>query len=82
MNKQAYITRTGVKQFKPVVTEDQFLDDDLAGFCLACGNDVHGVEPDARKYTCEGCGAAKVYGLQELLIMGLVVIRAPRRARA
>jgi len=30
------------------------------------------VEPDARRYTCEGCGEPRVYGLQELLMMGLL----------
>ena len=44
--------------------------DDNDGFCLACGNEVHGVEPDARNYKCECCGANEVYGAEELLIMG------------
>lgn len=26
------------------------------GFCIACGDEASGVEPDARKYKCEGCG--------------------------
>lgn len=39
------------------------------GFCLACGAENYGVEPDARKYECEDCGAAKVYGAEELLMM-------------
>ena len=42
------------------------------GFCLACGEVAYGVEPDARKYECECCGAAKVYGGEELALMGLV----------
>jgi len=45
-------------------------EDDNLGFCLACGEEAYGVEPDARKYECEGCGERKVYGAQELLIMG------------
>jgi hypothetical protein len=43
--------------------------DDNRGFCLACGEEAYGVEPDARKYECESCGAKKVYGAEELLIM-------------
>lgn len=39
------------------------------GFCIACGAEAYGVEPDARKYECEECGAEKVYGAEELLIM-------------
>lgn len=42
--------------------------DDL-GFCLACGAEAFGVEPDARRYECEECGAEKVYGAEELLMM-------------
>lgn len=39
------------------------------GFCLACGAEAYGVEPDARKYECEECGKEKVYGAEELLLM-------------
>lgn len=42
---------------------------DSVGFCLACGDEAYGVEPDARCYECEGCGAPEVYGAEELLIM-------------
>ena len=41
--------------------------DDNLGFCLACGEQAYGVEPDARNYECESCGAMKVYGAEELL---------------
>ena len=44
--------------------------DDYTGFCLACGEDAYGVEPDARRYECESCGAKAVYGAEEVLIMG------------
>lgn len=43
--------------------------DDNLGFCLACGAEAYGVEPDARKYECEECDALKVYGAEELLMM-------------
>ena len=36
------------------------------GFCLACGAEVCGVEPDARKYKCEGCQMDLVYGAEEI----------------
>lgn len=39
------------------------------GFCIACGEDADGCEPDARGYECEACGAMKVYGAEELLLM-------------
>ncbi len=40
------------------------------GFCLACGEDADGCEPDARHYTCEVCSEAQVFGAMELLMMG------------
>ncbi len=46
------------------------LDDE--GRCLACGETAYGVEPDARKHTCEDCGERAVYGLEECLMMGAV----------
>ena len=44
--------------------------DDNTGFCTGCGTEASGVEPDARKYICEACGQPKVYGAEELLMMG------------
>ena len=41
---------------------------DDPGFCIACGADANGVEPDARKYKCEVCGARSVYGAEELMM--------------
>ena len=40
---------------------------DNPGFCIACGADAEGCEPDARGYECEECGKPKVYGAEELL---------------
>ncbi len=42
---------------------------DDPGFCVACGAEVEGVEPDAREYECECCGKKAVYGAEELLMM-------------
>jgi len=61
----------------PVITLDAIMEacesGDNMGFCLACGAEAYGVEPDARGYVCEGCGARKVYGAEECLIMGVGV---------
>ena len=43
--------------------------DDNVGFCLACGAERFECEPDARNYECDSCGANKVFGAEELLIM-------------
>ena len=50
--------------------EEQMLGDGNAGFCIVCGEESDGCEPDARNYPCEACGARAVYGASELLIMG------------
>ena len=41
---------------------------DNPGFCLACGDEQDGCEPDASGYPCESCGAMAVYGAQEALL--------------
>jgi len=40
------------------------------GMCIACGEIHYGIEPDARGYECESCGKTKVYGCEEILLMG------------
>lgn len=42
---------------------------DNPGFCILCGEEAEGCEPDAEKYTCEHCGADGVYGAEQLLIL-------------
>lgn len=42
-------------------------DGDL-GFCVSCGEENGPVEPDARNYECEACGAKAVFGVEELLL--------------
>ena len=75
-----YTTRRGDSQFKPRMDEHELHDilyDGTKGFCLACGEEADGVEPDARKYECESCGAPKVFGYAELLLMNLIDIKQP-----
>ena len=58
------------------VTEEQFhaLREDSMGICLNCKEEQDCCEPDARNYLCEYCGKKKVFGIEELLIMGLIEI--------
>jgi len=46
--------------------------DDCTGFCVSCGNEQNGCEPDARNYECEACGEMKVFGAEQCLIEGFV----------
>ena len=39
------------------------------GFCIECGTECYGVEPDARGYRCAECTMPAVYGAEELLMM-------------
>lgn len=43
---------------------------DNPGWCLACGKEVEGFEPDARNCECELCGERRVFGSDELAMMG------------
>jgi hypothetical protein len=61
----------------PSITTDRVLEAceremtslDNPGFCIACGEEAEGCEPDAREYECESCGEPRVYGAEELLLM-------------
>jgi hypothetical protein len=50
--------------------EEQMFGLGNAGFCLTCGEELDGIDPDARGDECECCGAFAVYGAQELVLMG------------
>jgi predicted RNA-binding Zn-ribbon protein involved in translation (DUF1610 family) len=50
--------------------EQVLIEDSCSGFCLGCGEQMFGVEPDACEYECPSCGEYKVYGAQTILIMG------------
>lgn len=54
-----------------------YLDDNHGGFCLLCGAEAYGVEPDARRYPCEHCNARFVFGAQELLLMNRIEFLDP-----
>lgn len=62
-----------------VVSAEEFgeaMGDGSAGFCLACGAESTGTEPDAERYRCYHCGEHRVYGAEQLLIMGRLRVEA------
>lgn len=74
MYGKAYRSKGGRTLYRPVLeSEDEM--DGVTGWCLGCGQEAHGVEPDAREYKCEGCGESLVYGIEELLLMGLARLK-------
>jgi predicted RNA-binding Zn-ribbon protein involved in translation (DUF1610 family) len=70
---ESYTSKAGEKRFRPVIQSRSEMDD--AGLCIACGVEASNVEPDARQYVCETCGENKVYGLEELVVMGIAKVR-------
>lgn len=57
----------------PNITEERILEaveeDANLGFCIECGEEREGVEPDAQAYKCPSCGRLAVYGAEELLLL-------------
>jgi len=41
---------------------------DNPGFCIKCGEEQEGCDPDSIKIKCETCGANTVYGAEILLM--------------
>ena len=61
---------------------DQVESDDYLGFCLVCGEEAYGVEPDASEYKCETCGEPYIFGAEEILLMHLTAgCSLPRKVR-
>lgn len=54
--------------FKQVQTAAE--SSDYVGFCVSCGYEQYGVEPDAREYECEECKSLTVFGAEQLLLEG------------
>jgi hypothetical protein len=73
---QAQLRRHHFARIHPLVTaervadavEREFTSLDNPGFCLVCGAEADGCEPDAEQYPCESCGEPAVYGAAEILI--------------
>jgi len=79
MHTREITTAKGNTYICPVFTADEYqvvtygLSND--GWCLTCGELVDDVEPDARKYMCGCCGKKSIYGLEELLMIGILQIQ-------
>ena len=75
MKTREYTNKDGEKRLAPVIKNLNSIakySDEGKGFCVRCGHVQGYCEPDARKYVCEKCKEAGVYGFEELLMMGLI----------
>jgi predicted RNA-binding Zn-ribbon protein involved in translation (DUF1610 family) len=66
--------------FKMSQNAYEAMSEEYGGYCVACGAEAYGVEPDARKYSCDACGEPAVYGVEELLLMGKVIFKGTKAA--
>lgn len=81
MKTVAVKTKKGATVYIVELGETESMPDN-EGACIACGEFAYGVEPDARRYECEACGECKVYGIEELLVIGYLRIVSDDRAQA
>jgi hypothetical protein len=75
MQKILRKTKSGKSVYTFKLTEGEYhsADNDMEGLCVACGETAdYNCEPDARNYECSACGERKVFGIQELLMMGYI----------
>lgn len=69
------LTKSGKPRgMKFEMSEREYSRLDGQGLCCGCGAEADGVEPDARGYTCESCDEPRVYGAEELLLFGRIVL--------
>ena len=54
----------------PAAVADAAKRGDGTGFCVACGHMQRDIGPRERGLHCEACGAHKMCGAEELIIMG------------
>lgn len=78
-DRPATLSQEATMKYHPSITEarvvaaveNSMFGLDNPGFCLACGEDADGCEPDARGYECEACGKRAVFGAEECMLMGV-----------
>ena len=60
--KKCAVTRTQVMQ-----ALEECNGDDFPGFCLSCGVQCEGVDPDTRGDTCDECKQPTLWGAEAIL---------------
>ena len=64
--------KNGVNYFLPSAKELMVACATGDGFCVGCGAEATGIEPDACACECESCGENRVYGAEEFALRGWV----------
>jgi hypothetical protein len=74
MQSEQYKSKSGRTLYRPIIDESTSPNEiDGIGFCLACGHESDSfVEPDAERCQCESCGEKLVFGVEQLILLGLV----------
>lgn len=53
-----------------------------SGVCLGCGEiQEGGCEPDAERYPCDACEKPRVYGVEQALLMGRIMLVSPKPSK-
>ena len=60
---------TNERLFDAIIRRDTALDN--PGFCIKCGAENDGCEPDAEGYDCDVCGAEGTVSAPEMLLLGI-----------
>ena len=65
-----------IRNFKMSVETYHDMVSSYSGLCLQCGSEKNGdTEPDAENYSCEDCEADEVFGPENLLVSGIILIK-------
>jgi len=74
-----HITNPETGRFRRfIMDESEYheLNNNYIGLCTACGAERYCTEPDAEKYDCEECERPAAYGVEQLMLMGRIVLES------
>ena len=68
------LTKNGTLYHRFSMPEQEFLEltDNLSGLCIYCATLADMADPDTRAAHCPDCGKSGVFGIEELLLRGLI----------
>lgn len=66
--RKFFTSKSGQRYAMFQLSEIEESREEYTGFCIRCGMEKGGVEPDARKYECDECGKRTVYGGEQIVL--------------